>query len=245
MKIASPMQTLLLVVLFAASSAQAVKRPQPLLTDARVKQVAYDASQVYELTAHYGYQTAIEFGADENIVTVALGDSIAWQTVPAGNRLFLKPVEPQAKTNLTVITDQRTYFFNLDSSARQSGQTFLLRFRYPESPFLQTPVTPARPASDDEARFDPLTLHMTYAISGDAQTFALKKVFDDGRFTYFLFGEQAEIPAVYQVGADGTEALVNTRREGRYWVAEQTGERFTLRNGTAWLCIKRLAEAQS
>lgn len=245
MKLICRLQTLLLAGLLVATSAQAVKIPHPLLTDARIKQVVYDASQVYELTAHYGFQTAIEFGDKENIVTVALGDSIAWQSVPAGNRLFLKPVEPQAKTNLTVITDQRTYFFNLNSSQRKAGQTFLVRFQYPNEQFLQQHAAPAKPIINDDARFDPLTLHMNYAVSGDAQALALKKVFDDGRFTYFLFGEQAEIPAVYQVSADGTEALVNTRREGRYWVVEQIGERFTLRSGMTYLCVKRLTEGQS
>lgn len=229
-----------LALLIAALPAQAIKLPRPLLTDARIKQVAYDASQVYPLTAHYGYQTAVEFAADETIATVALGDSIAWQTVPAGNRLFIKPVEPDARTNLTVLTDKRSYYFSLESSGQKRGQTYLLRFRYPES----APSLPAAGKAAEAARFDPATLHMRYAVAGNAKAFGLKKVFDDGRFTYLLFENQAEIPAIYQVGVDDTESLVNTRREGDYLVVEQRGERFTLRNGHAWLCLKRLAEAQ-
>ncbi|WP_033483256.1 TrbG/VirB9 family P-type conjugative transfer protein, partial [Xanthomonas citri] len=79
--------------------AHAAKLPHSLVTDDRVKQVPYDPNQVYEIVGTYGYQTSIEFANDETVKVVTLGDSIAWQTVPYQNRLFLKPVEPNAATN--------------------------------------------------------------------------------------------------------------------------------------------------
>lgn len=118
---------------FFGGFAHAAKLPTPLLTDKRVKQVTYDPNQVYELVGTYNYQTSLEFEADEMVKVVALGDTIAWQTIPFRNRLFLKPVEENADTNLTVITSKRTYYFQLGSSKKNTGQSYLIRFIYPSS----------------------------------------------------------------------------------------------------------------
>ncbi|EHP44166.1 type IV secretion system protein VirB9 [Cupriavidus basilensis OR16] len=226
----------------AAMPAQAAKAPNALITDARVKQVAYDANQVYEITGTYGYQTAIEFGRDETVKVVTLGDTIAWQTVPYLNRLFLKPVEPNAATNLTVITDKHTYFFRLNSADARAPMTFVVRFLYPSAnPILQgaigVPAAEAVPSRLNEG-FDVAKLNLSYSSAGDKAAVQLNRVFDDGQFTYFLFEPNAEIPAFYAVGADGTESVLNRRREGPYMVVERTAGRFTLRNGNAYLCVQ-------
>ena len=118
---------------FAGGIAHAAKLPKPLMSDSRVKQVPYDPNQVYELVGTYNYQTSLEFEADEMVKVVALGDTIAWQTIPFRNRLFLKPVEENADTNLTVITSKRTYYFQLGSTKKTAGQSYLVRFIYPTS----------------------------------------------------------------------------------------------------------------
>ncbi len=56
-----------------------------------------------------------------------------------------------------------------------------------------------------------------------------------------MFDQNAEIPSVYTVGPDGTETIVNTRREGQYLVVERTASLFTLRNGNAHLCVQNNA----
>jgi type IV secretion system protein VirB9 len=58
-------------------------------------------------------------------------------------------------------------------------------------------------------------------------------VFDDGRFTYFRFPNNREVPAVFQVLADDSEALVNTRMEGDLLVVDRVGRRLVLRAGAA------------
>lgn len=215
--------------------AHAAKTPRSLAADDRVKQVPYDPNQVYEIVGTYGYQTSVEFAAEEKVKVVSLGDTIAWQTVPYQNRLFLKPVEPNAATNLTVITDKRTYYFTLTSARKQTGMTFLVRFVYPSASTgavasAEEPKRPDRPP-------EPLSRNPDYAASGDKTAIPLRRAFDDGQFTYFLFDQGAEIPSVYTVGPDGSESIVNTRREGQYLVVERTASLFTLRNGSAHLCV--------
>ena len=58
-------------------------------------------------------------------------------------------------------------------------------------------------------------------------------VFDDGRFTYFRFPGKREVPAVFHVQGDGSEALVNTRMEGDLLVVDRVSRRLMLRAGSA------------
>lgn len=224
----------------ASAPALAAKLPHSLVTDDRVKQVPYDPNQVYEVVGTYGYQTSIEFANDETVKVVTLGDSIAWQTVPYQNRLFIKPVEPNAVTNLTVITDKRTYYFKLTSSKARTTQTFLVRFIYPNSNVNGYAGTGRSDASTSNG-IDPANLNIDYGVSGDKTAIPLNRAFDDGQFTYFLFDRDAEIPSFYTVGADGTESAVSPRREGPYMVVKRTAALFTLRNGNAYLCVQNNA----
>jgi type IV secretion system protein VirB9 len=231
--------------LFSAPSL-AAKLPHALVTDDRVKQVPYDPNQVYEVVGTYGYQTSIEFANDEVVKVVSLGDSIAWQTVPYQNRLFIKPVEPNAATNLTVVTDKRTYYFKLTSSKARTTQTFLVRFIYPNSASnmnasLGSSAGGTRSDASASNGIDPARLNIDYGVSGDKTAIPLKRAFDDGQFTYFLFDQNAEIPSFYTVGPDGTESAVSPRREGPYMVVKRTASLFTLRNGNAHLCVQNNA----
>lgn len=215
---------------------EAAKTPQSLATDSRVRHVMYDPNQVYEIIGTYGYQTSLEFGNDEEVKVVSLGDTIAWQTVPYNNRVFLKPVEPRASTNMTVITNKRTYYFMLSSSKLSKETTFLVRFMYPQG---NRPVNTRNVGSSSVASsFDPEKINLNYSTSGHKHAIRLDRVLDDGQFTFFRFTQNDEIPSIYTVGPDGTESIVNTRREGAYVVVERTSGLFTLRNGNNYLCVK-------
>ncbi|MGZ5198279.1 MAG: P-type conjugative transfer protein VirB9 [Telluria sp.] len=229
---------------FASTPAIAGKTPTSLMTDNRVKQVTYDPNQVYEIVGTYGYQTSIEFGSDEIVKVVTLGDSIAWQTVPYQNRLFIKPVEPNAATNLTVITDKRTYYFNLSSAKARASQTFRVRFLYPDAHLGFVAPKTAAASGSATSTFNVAALNLDYGIAGDRDAIALQRAFDDGQFTYFLFARNAAVPSFYTVGPDGTESLVNTRREGQYMVVERTASLFTLRDGRAHLCVRNKAQGR-
>lgn len=230
---------LLIVALIFATPAYAERAPSSLATDNRMKQVMYDKNQVYHIQGVYGYQTSIEFAEDESIKAVSLGDTIAWQVIPVGNRVFLKPVEPNADTNLTIVTNGRTYYFRLSSleTKNRADMTYLLRFAYPQ-PLPKLPSTAEKKVVKG---FSITDLNMDYSSYGNDTAkdgIRLKRVFDDGQFTFFKFEDGSEIPAIYTVGADGTESMVNKRREGDYFVVERLAGRYTLRNGTLYLCVR-------
>ena len=58
-------------------------------------------------------------------------------------------------------------------------------------------------------------------------------VFDDGRFTYFRFPNNREVPAVFHVLGDGSETLVNARMEDDLLVVDRVSRRLMLRAGSA------------
>jgi type IV secretion system protein VirB9 len=58
-------------------------------------------------------------------------------------------------------------------------------------------------------------------------------VFDDGRFTYFRFAGNREVPAVFAVLGDDSETLVNTRMEDELLVVDRVSRRLMLRAGNA------------
>lgn len=91
----------------------------------------------------------------------------------------------------------------------------------------------------EEIRFD---MKMLAQHPGDAEI-TPARVFEDGLFTYFDFGDRADTvtrPVVHQV-VDGVDSVVNSRTvgpRGSVLVAEAVGD-FTLRSGNRVICVRR------
>ena len=83
--------------------------------DRRIATRHFNPDEVIQIDGQAGVQASIAFAEDEHIENVAIGDSASWQITPnkRANLLFVKPLSARARTNMTVITDRRTYFFDL------------------------------------------------------------------------------------------------------------------------------------
>jgi len=232
----------LAVLALAGHAAFAAKVPQPTAADQRIRQVVYSASEVYEVTGSYRFTTTIEFERGETVQYLTLGDTIAWQAHPMGHRVHLKPVEPRAVTNLTVVTDRRTYYFRLTGAAPKDklDATYLLRFSYPsDGDIAVNPVAVRKPiggSAKDDLATRVKVRNCNYSVSG-SRNVKLVRACDDGLFTYLEFAENANVPAFFAVDPDGNESVVNYRMEGKYVVIERVGSLFTLRDGQEALCL--------
>jgi type IV secretion system protein VirB9 len=117
----------------------------PIATDNRIKTYIYNENEVYSVLVHYGYQSSIEFGLGEELETISIGDSYAWKITPVGRRLFIKPLEENIHTNVTIITNKRTYQFDLISKLPGEGfdkeLVYVVRFFYPTKPKITTEET--------------------------------------------------------------------------------------------------------
>lgn len=220
------MRTLAILLLLAATPVMSAETPRPGLVDPRIQTVEYDPDQVIVLRGVLNYQLMLEFSANERIENVSIGDSLGWQVTPnrKANLLFLKPIDRSAVTNMTVVTNQRRYAFDLRVAAKNGrGATpYVVRFSYPQMA-VAIPLPP-------EPEAPPEMLNRAYAVTGAAEN-APVLIFDDGRMTYFEWPAQGAVPAIFAVGADGAESLVNYGVRGRFIVVEQLAPRFSLRNG--------------
>ncbi len=238
----------LLVLCGSVSGSYATKEPRPMKLDHRVRTLMYQPDQVYKFTGHYRFQSSIEFAEDEEIVTISMGDSTGWMINPSGNRLFLKPVEQDATTNMTLITNKRTYLFELHGeeagSIDDDSMLFVLRFIYPGEDqtvgvrtYLDTVPLP-------DVERNPGKYNFRYTISG-AERIAPLRIFDDGEFTYFQFkNKNADIPAFFLVDAQGNEAIINFRTRDDFIVVERVASRYTLRHGNDIVCVFNEAGAR-
>lgn len=212
--------------------------------DARIKTVDFNASNVVRVVGHFGYSTDIEFSPGESIVSVALGDSLAWAVAPVENHIFVKPREPHATTNMTVITNKRVYQFALigDPARIEPRKDFdyLVRFQYPQA--LAARKTAAADAAAVHAALDMSDKPRNWDYYGcGPYTIRPTKVYDDGRFTYFTFPAAMQVPAIYYVDQDGEESLTDGQMRGDQFVVFGTARKFVLRRGSTVGCVENRA----
>ena len=119
-----------------SSPAVAERSPLPVPANSRLRTVPFEKDNVVTIWGTRGVSTIIVLGEDEKIATVALGDTVGWQAVPDQSKqfLFIKPLEPNAVTNMTVVTTRkRIYSFILrTSSGHDRRVVFKVRFTYPD-----------------------------------------------------------------------------------------------------------------
>jgi type IV secretion system protein VirB9 len=214
--------------------------------DNRLKTLVYDAGAVVLVEGRVKVQTTLRFAPDEVIENVAIGDSAAWQVQPnkAQTLLFVKPLEPAARTNMTVVTDKRTYLFDLVASPRNTA-LYVLQFRYPE---LEKAAEEARLAALAEAEAlaakaaeapardavgaptDPAQLNFAWATSGTADLLPLR-AFDDGQAVFLTWPDGVAVPAILVTNEDGDEGPVNFTVRGTTIVIDGVPPQLILRSG--------------
>ncbi|MBU6339419.1 MAG: TrbG/VirB9 family P-type conjugative transfer protein [Rickettsiales bacterium] len=189
----------------------------PVTMDSRIRTLVYNSNEVYELKFYYGYQSFIEFAEDEEIEMISIGEAFAWRLTPAGKRLFVRPLEIAGHTNMTIITNKRTYHFDI-RSGEYDGKAdeelvYTVRFFYPQvgqplpiPPRLSAPNPAAAPVKQSiirtplpQANIDkPLpaeisrnpdnsALNFDFSIAGTSDNIMPSKVYDDTKETFFAF----------------------------------------------------------
>ncbi|MFN3989525.1 MAG: TrbG/VirB9 family P-type conjugative transfer protein [Erythrobacter sp.] len=217
-----------------------------LADDPRIQTRIFDEGQIVPVTGRLKVQTTIKFGPDEAIENVAIGDSAAWQVQPnrAQSILFVKPLEPAARTNLTVVTDKRTYLFDLIASPR-SAPLYVLQFRYPElekaeeearlAAAAEAARETANPlemeaATDRLAVVDPARLNFSWAGAGLAALLP-ERAYDDGDAVFLTWPQGRAVPAILTLNEEGDEGPVNYTVRGDVVVVEGVPAQIVLRSG--------------
>lgn len=244
------MKRLLLIGLLVPVMAMAEITPPKGAYDPRVRVVDYNPRNVVKLATFYGVSTHVQFADGETIRDVAVGDDQAWKVVPRGSHLFIKPQAEKADTNVTVITDKRTYQFALvvqpravkDSTAwADPNLIFSLAFRYPDEEAAKAAATAQKETlqarlGEIKGKLSDATKegqNFDYWVAG-SEEISPTAARDDGRFIYLTFTNNRDMPAVYSVDEQGDEALINTNViDGNTIVVQRLVRRLILRKGIA------------
>jgi type IV secretion system protein VirB9 len=210
----------------------------PAAAERRVGIIYYGADNIVKIVGQKSIQTMIEFGEDERIENIALGDSAAWQVTPnkRANIIFLKPLIVKARTNMTVVTDKRRYLFELTNGGPNARALYTIRFIYPEDFKLAEPV--AKPVEVAPPPAPVINTH--WEVKGDKRL-SPAQIYDDGASTFIAWNDTAELPAVLTTGTDGSEGPVNYTVKGEYLVVDGVAPRYVLRIGKASAILTNLA----
>ena len=222
-----------------------------LARDARLEARLYDPEAVVRVDGRPGVQATIAFGPDERIENVAIGDSARWQVTPnkRATLLFVKPLMARARTTLTVVTDRRTYLFDL-VAAPEARPVYLLRFTYPPEPekpaatTAGTAIGPTGPAREEAEVLagavptDPARLNFGWTTKGKSGLFPAR-VFDDGVSTYLAWAPGRAVPAILARNPQGAEGPVNYAVRDDVIVIEGVPAALVLRSGRDMATLER------
>lgn len=215
------------------------QNPRGLASDNRIKVISYNQDDVVTIRGNHLINTTIQFGKNEMINGITVGDPLAWSTsfnkaVP--NLLNVKPTLPSSDTNMTVTTTKRIYQFHLITSTKDTPRskyvTYALRFAYPdeEKSLNEGVLKGLQQSMLGDTTSNPTQWNDHYVFAG-SKAIAPIKAIDNGIFTVFEFRDHHTIPAIFTVDKARNESLVNFRVQGNYVFIQKVAHQFTLRNG--------------
>ena len=228
--------------------AKAEQTPRSAGFDAHVQHVVYNPLNVVRVVGSPTNSTQIIFSSKEEITQISIGDEAAWLPQPAGNLLFIKPIEIKASTNMQVVTKRpngsnRSYQFRLVAVRR--GAVFSVSFNYPDDEEKERIDLAAYQAALAKDRATMAHLGDAWAegprnwryVAQGSSAIEPTEVSDNGRQTAFRFPGNMRLPTIYTAAPDGTETIVPYTMVKDVAVVQAAASVFTLRDGNEVLRI--------
>lgn len=196
--------------------------------DWRLQTFQYEPDVVYRLDVEIGHHIAVTFAAGEQIQSIALGDDTAWRAVPSGrgDMLFVNAGASAPSTNMTVVTDIRTYVFSL--STGYGGAPWMVRFIYPSTAH-----------EDHEQALMSILPPGRYRMRGSRDLRPVE-IADDGRRTVIRWAEEQAIPAVFAEDSSGREGMVDGQMRDGAFVIDHVYSELIFRMGRRRATARRL-----
>lgn len=96
-------------------------------------------------------------------------------------------------------------------------------------------------------KVDPSKINMSYVTSKGDMSLQPLKIWDDEYWTYFQFSKEnfdkmTSVPVIYMVNRDGYEELVNFKIGRGTVIAETVNDKWTIRDGDSYLCVRQETE---
>ncbi|OOR90561.1 TrbG/VirB9 family P-type conjugative transfer protein [Moraxella bovis] len=227
------------VFLITTLSAHAEQLPA-FTADTRMQVFDYRTDDVFVIKTKIGHSSLIQFEEGETIHDeggLGIGEARDWSIAVKGNNVFFKPLQPSAPTNMIIVTNKRTYAFALYSTV-MDDMTYVARFNYPQDKAEQKAPAKPMPASfqrvkqGEESYLIDAKINTAYVKRGNLEI-TPTAMWDNGLFTYLQYDNAKELPTVYKVMPDGSEAIVNTHIEADTMIIHEVNHLYRLRLGKA------------
>lgn len=233
--------------------------------DPRLQTRSYDPQAVLTVPVRRGELTLVSLAPDETLQQAAAGlggdcsrPEVPWCIVaqPGSRSVFIKPKrQAHAANTLTLVTTVRTHTLRLEVLGAHDPRPPIYRLQLlpPEqrSGVMSLALPPLPPTAASGAATPteavvaerlsqaPQMRNTRYSLAQGraSEDLVPSLVFDDGRFTYLRLSGHRELPAVFEVMADGQERLVNTRMEGDFLVVDRVARRWVLRAEDAVVAV--------
>ncbi|MFP1132974.1 TrbG/VirB9 family P-type conjugative transfer protein [Asticcacaulis sp. W401b] len=234
--------------------------PTPSGRDARVLFVDYHPEAVTRVEVRRGYVSRVILEEGERILTAATGltadctvETSQWcvRADEGSNTIWIKPKAGAIKNNLELKTDRRDYSLEFEvvtAKPIRNRKGKVIRWTSPDPMYrviyrYPVKISPAseslakasqqRPSQKLPSKPEPRNWAYSMEIAPKSESIAPSLTFDDGRFTYFRFAANRDVPTLYRITPAGEEERLNFHMEGDLVVVQRTAERFVLRLGAA------------
>lgn len=209
--------------------------------DQRIQYFTYDSGDVFPIYSKIGYSTLIQLESDEHLQdegVLGMGFAKGWSVGVKGNNIVFKPIADLPDTNMLIVTNKRTYAFDL--KLRDNNITYVAKFNYPDTEMKFKEQMPnklpsqlyVRQVKDEQENsvYIDNRFNTSYFKKGDNEI-APTNIWDDSLFTYLKYDNANDLPAVYKVMPDGSEVLINAHTKDDTLIVHEVVKTLRLRLG--------------
>jgi type IV secretion system protein VirB9 len=200
------------VLAILATGASAQVAPSPGFDDPRLQTVAFDPSRPVRLVAFPDASLTVVLLPGEQVQRIAVSDPLAFDAKATGanDSVSVRPLHAGGTATMLVDTAQRRYEFEL---ATGDGLAAAYVVRFVGGPGLAAaPQAPAQPAAE-ATQVAQAAATGAYRLSGE-RTLMPSRIADDGTRTYLEWDTYQSLPAVFGIGYNGKEEVVDGYMRG-------------------------------
>jgi len=197
----------------------------PSQSDTHIRFVDYDPYNRVAIYGRVGRETLVMFQKGEKILDIGGGDTEAWGigTTTLGDGFFIKPTAASPNTNVHIVTNlHRVYSYDMMLASKEQTNYETIWYKYPD-------VEQENKAHDAAINIlnsqSSVASNRHYTEQGSNEIAPIE-AWDDGLFTYFRFPAHHDFPAIYYVGEDKQEHLVNKNVENDVVYVQKIAAKF-------------------
>lgn len=205
----------------------------------------YYSTSTYQIFTKINYTTTIKLNSDEEVTYIGSGDTENWDLDQAkggadgATLIFIKPLFENLNTNLSIITNKRTYYIYLVSDKKAYNP--LVQWQYPYEANMSFKNYKNNQMINKSVQLETSNINdLNFEYSYDkSSSLAPLQVYNDKRKTVIVMPKDIqEMPIVYSYGLDGNLNQVNYRVIGQNIIVDKVLSKIQLILGTSKLEIK-------